>query len=215
MIRGELQARQDLGDLEPELYRIVYESFGEFLDDHARTRFKYHQRTEANILHDYMARATRRILGDCPRVRIIDKPGEAFRLCIDGRYVLKEKKLDDELRSSNIPTQAALSFVNQNGQHLIPDYAVLDPTALILGYQRREVELLESPIYLVCPDGDDVAWDWMLKPGADLAVPVPTDLLAPVPTGRVRPKSGETETRQEPPLEDEVADDEDRDTRAS
>jgi hypothetical protein len=91
---------------------------------------------------------------------------------IHERARLSFKKIDENLRHSNYPTQQALNFdaqkwpgeadTSDSERSLWADVAAPPlATNLVGGYLLNETETGHS-IYIVCPDGDESAWSWPL-----------------------------------------------------
>lgn len=159
------------------------------MEKHKADRHLWCRRTEASVINDFMRRAAIRILGGERRVKIIKKQ-QRFLICVDGEWAIKAKKLDHRLYPSNIPTLEVLDFMGQGGQYEIEGVPG-QPTNLILGYQRQELQITESPVYLVCPNGKSIAWKWAL-PAESVTTALPSTVLS-VPEAqpekrRVRPK---------------------------
>jgi len=158
MVRQKSTARESLREFELIFAEIVSVALRRFVEEQAQLRHKYTARTEANIIHDYMRLEARKRLGDHPRIRFIDK-GNRFEILVGSEWRIKLKKLDRQLRTRNIETQAVFAFLNQMaGQGFLFDPSVL-PTNLHLGYKRDGVEITPSNVYLACPNGRKVAWD--------------------------------------------------------
>ena len=169
-----------LGNALPVLAACVYNALKAFVEDHALLRHKYTKLSEANLIRDYMVREAQ------------DKfpwklKQNLFVICPLDDHRIKLKKLGPSLRTSNQPTQLSLRYDYQKPLRLFDD---LDLVNLYLGYQRHEVEILQSRIWLVCPRGKKIAWALEL-PNA-LAASTPAPALQPMPLAppqrRVRAK---------------------------
>jgi hypothetical protein len=201
MIRDQDTAQAAFAEFKADFADLVTEALRAYLRDYGEHRYRHTARTEANIIHDLMREGARLRFSDHPRVKLIDK-GIHFKVCIDGEWVIKLKKMGRGLRTSNYPTQAALDFVHQEGQLLLPGVAG-EPTNLHLGYHKREIELLSSPVYLTCPDGGSIAWEWMLEaPVAAVETPAAPEEVQ-VARPRVTPKTQPAATEQTASAEEE------------
>jgi hypothetical protein len=138
---------------------FVSSALENFVGEHAPFRVKYCRRTEASIIHDYIIWHAKQASFPHQVKRNL------FLLNVENDYRVKPKKLDSSLRPRNIQTNLVLEFERNRGLRLFDD---LDLTHVFLGYQRDGVELLNSPIWLVCPQGRRVKW----------AVELPADMEA-------------------------------------
>lgn len=109
-----------LGETKLRLLREAVESgFYEYITDYSRVSFKHHPRTRASIIHDHIcdhAKCHLAGLGDVQYLPI----GERNLFEVDGKMLINFKKLDEQLRSSNYPTQTAMNFVDQTELNGIP-----------------------------------------------------------------------------------------------
>lgn len=91
---------------------------------------------------------------------------------------IRFKKLNERMRSSNIPTNQAVLF---NHQELQPELPNMPPLANItLGYTFNSTRTSAEAVFLTMPHGDRNIWTWRLQgrsPGQITHVPA-----APSPT---------------------------------
>ncbi|WP_042301598.1 hypothetical protein [Paraburkholderia kururiensis] len=113
-------------------------------------------------------------------------------------FALRMKKVDGELRSSNVTTQQIEDFRNQEPLEGIPEACHLE-----LGYMLNASATAVSGIYLICPSGKGVLWSVEIK--AESVETVIADLYAnrepaaPEDQGAIlRPKRTESETTESP-----------------
>lgn len=112
-------------------------------------------RTRAGIINDFMVHKALSEL-DLPGVRIKWHRGQ-FMLIIEDKARIRLKKLNKRLRPSNIPTQQALSFLNQEQVHFsFPDESP-PLTDLVAGYQWNQLET-GAGIWIVCPNQRTNQW---------------------------------------------------------
>lgn len=187
MIRSKRQAQSELGRLAELLFATVREGLGEFRH-YGPMRYRHRRRTDANIINDLIVDRAKVNFRGIPGVESTDKRATLY-LGFFGRWIVKIKKLDRKLRSRNVETQAVLDFVNQRPDPELP--GLEGPTHLHLGYQRNDqVELENSRVFLVCPLGNALAWEWELLEGSSgLLVPAAAAAPPQVPlTREVRPR---------------------------
>jgi len=111
-----------------------------------------------------------------------------------GKYLIKLKKLDRQLRASNHPTQLVMDFLAQRQLELFEHPATVN---LHLGYQKDAIELTRSRVWLARPIGNRLDWTWDLSSDRVnvTSQPVPfvgelSKSVAPaLPVKRVRPKT--------------------------
>jgi hypothetical protein len=176
----EIELPSRLRNALPVLATCVYNALKQFAAEHALLRHRYSKLTEANLIRDYMV--------DEARARFPWKlKNNLFLICPIDSHRIKLKKLSPSLRTSNQPTQLVLRYDHQKPLRLFDD---LDLVNLYLGYQRHEVEVLQSRIWLVCPRGQRIAWALELTQMlASAAVPVPQPIPLAPPKRRVRAKT--------------------------
>ncbi len=193
-MKSKQEAQADFGDLRETFRSIHTTALRIFYNEQKTFRYRFGKGTEAAVINDYIRDEARKALAEDGRIQIIEKR-RSFLICMAG-YAIKLKKFDSHLRTRSIPTHAARSFLNQQPQlEGMPG----DPMNLFLGYQRNDVEITTSPIFLVCPDGKEIEWDWQLleSEAASVEEPVqpapsePQPVLTPV--SRVKPKVVETD----------------------
>jgi hypothetical protein len=184
MVASLVQARIDLGPYVQRLARCVQLAIAEFLKDQGKFIAKMETRTQAGILRDYIVAEIR---SEFPE----DEPGihhttrsNLYLLSIHNLYFLRFKKLDRRLRTRNNPTQMSLDYLLQRPLELFPD---LEPaTHLNLGY-RPGLTIATSSIWITCPDGNALEWEWGLSEAEE-----PAQLTPVAPTERrvrrVRPR---------------------------
>lgn len=120
----------------------------------AEERVYHKKRTRANIINDQMVRYAREAFADDPNVRFIERNSHT-RLVIADRFEVRLKKLDEHLRSRNVPTQQAMAFLYQL-QPVLPGFEPL--TNIIVGYRWNLLQTEITGVYIVCPLGDNNEW---------------------------------------------------------
>lgn len=179
-------------DLRPyvaDLCECVQSALEDFAREHGPYRHRYTTRTEASIIHDYMVDHVKR--------RFPFKLHQnLFLLELNGKYLIKLKKLDKQLRSRNYPTQMVLDFLTQQQLEL---FDLPTPINLQLGYQRHPIEVTQSKVWLTRPNGRLLDWMWPLSAHTPVELPQPSMLggVEQIQGGRVRPKATQTEGAKE------------------
>ncbi|WP_162247148.1 hypothetical protein [Rhizobacter sp. Root404] len=110
-------------------------------------------RTRASAVHDHMVLRAREAFASMPHAKCIDHSGLFIVLLYD-RIALRFKKLDDEFRSSNIPTQQSLDFVRQESE--LPGIKTM--MNLQAGYRLNRLQTDLEGVYVACPRGAENLW---------------------------------------------------------
>jgi len=110
-------------------------------------------RTRASAVHDHMVSRAREAFGSVPHAQCTDYGG-LFMVLLYGRIAMRFKKLDDEFRSSNIPTQQSLDFVRQESE--LP--GIKSMTNLQAGYRLNRLQTGLEGVYVACPQGSYNHW---------------------------------------------------------
>jgi hypothetical protein len=196
--RGQEEAQADLAEHVAPIHRAISGALNEFLEKHSPLRHSYSLRSEASIIHDLMVIHLRKEFEDVPGVGLHLKQ-HLFLLGINGKYVIRTKKLSKRLLTRNHVTQQVLDFLHQ-AQLEIP--GIETPTNLNIGYQPNGAELGTAKIWMTCPNGGKVAWAWPLSDASEDYGPsqaqVPLTVITPVtpatpvtaaPAARVKPRA--------------------------
>jgi hypothetical protein len=197
MIRSREQATVDLAEYEVKFTTAITAALKEFVSEYAAKRKDLSARSERSIVHDLMVKHIKLEFADVPGVATYFKHN-LFLLGIRGAYTIKLKMLDSRLRTRNHVTQLVIKFLEQRLQPTIPGCE--HPTNLHLGYKLVDpVELTKSAIYITCPNGKRLEWDWPLaSKEAEKAAPSVVPFVLPK-TPLVRPrKSAEKKGVPEP-----------------
>jgi hypothetical protein len=115
-------------------------------------RLQHTPRSRASLVHDHIVMRVRNAFDDFDDVRLHDI-NKLFVLVLPGEVVIRFKKLNDNLRSSGIPTQQRLEFAAQGD---LP--GIESVTHLEAGYTLNEFETAIDGVHVVCPYNDSVLW---------------------------------------------------------
>lgn len=165
------EAKTDLGALSARFEACVRGALDDYTTQYAALRYKHSKRTQASIIHDLMVARFSEEFGAAERgvandVAVHSKGNLRLIVAAGGKYKIKMKKLDSKLAAKNIPTQAALRFVWQQ----LSFVHVPNPTNLFVGYQvANDAELTASKVWITCPAGNVVGWEWELAQANDAA----------------------------------------------
>lgn len=115
-------------------------------------RHNFSPRTRANIIHDLMVANARSMFDGIEGICFLEFGG-IFLIEIDNKIVLRFKKLNEDKRSSNIPTLQAVNFLEQLDLPGIPSH-----TRLIVGYELNNLHTEIATVTITCPNGEKNEW---------------------------------------------------------
>ncbi|MHB8459868.1 MAG: hypothetical protein ACYDAK_08595 [Candidatus Limnocylindrales bacterium] len=175
------QARVDLAPYVARLRRCIQTALTTYQAEIGQFAYRHTKRSQASLIHDYMVDAVKAEFDDEPGISFTTRRN-LFTVDFFHRYLIKLKKHDRNLRTSNIPTQLVLDWLDQKQLELsgMPDEA----TKLHLGYQAG-MTLASSKVWLTCPDGSALDWKWELVGDEPMGLPMPEVGPQPRP---VRPR---------------------------
>jgi hypothetical protein len=176
MLRTREQAQAELGDVAPLLEGAIRTALERYPAEHATQRRDYSRRSQSSLIHDLMVAETKKQMEGRSGVVCMTTKG-TFVVVVRQTYIIKLKKMGSGLQTSNIRTQALLSFMNQKPMQLTLA-AVPAETHLIFGYQPRGTELLSSSVWAICPMGKRVRWSWTLETAAPIVRMAPAELAS-------------------------------------
>lgn len=169
---------EELRPHERDLYEIVREGLAIFISRFGDLRAGMTTRSERSNIHDCIVEAAKK------RLPWMFQTKHNLFLIKLGQYRFKLKKLDENLRSSNHPTQMVFDWLRQ--LKTLFDVSTIN---LHLGYQPNGIDLRQSSIWIVCPSGGKIEWAYELREAASSS-PIPTPMQTPnTPEApRVKPK---------------------------
>jgi len=137
---------------------IIRQAFQDYLDivDNQASRGRranFHARTMASIIHDQIqARAGEEFKTDT-NIKVGEFNG-IFGLLISSKIFIRFKKLNADMKASNIVTDQVDSFIKQDLE--IPGFG--KPTLLTAGYVPEATWTAIKSIFLTCQREDEVLW---------------------------------------------------------
>lgn len=172
---------EDLRPYAGDLFRVVREGLSLYQARHGIHRGLVSITSERNLIHDCLVETAQKIFSpsQCHR------QGQLFTLRL-GKYRIKLKKFNNQLRTSNFPTQAVFDFLSQAMLRLF-DHDIVN---LQLGYIPDGLTVNDYSIWITQPTfGGKPDWEYELQgvTVADVAVPPVTNPDAAV-TKKVRVK---------------------------
>jgi hypothetical protein len=185
LVSSRAEASAFFAPYEADLVEVISAAWEDY-QAHEPLKHRHSARSRASIVHDNMVHHVKRVFEDVPEVTFVERRG-LFMLNFEDIFVLRFKKLDDRMLSSNIPTQQALGYVCQLALPGMPA-----ATKLQAGYQLDRSQTAIRAMLLTCPAGSSLYWFLELTPQEPQELPVPdsTGPVAPPSTGRIRLKSG-------------------------
>ncbi len=128
----EKEARSLLDDIHEKLFRTVTHAFDRMQDGPLGLTTVPHVGHLTNAMHALMTDEARLRFSDCGEVEVLD--GQTFLLKVRERLLVRFKKVDLELRTSNYPTRRANAF---DAQATISDLPPLP--RVTVGYEPDDV----------------------------------------------------------------------------
>lgn len=126
---------------------------------------KLSKRANSNVIRDFIIENIKEVVEKNRDVMWINEKRGLFTLCIKPlggpTFVIRFKKFNKNLRTSNIRTQQALQF---NGQQSIFPFAINEKIIhLNAGYQLISKSIIEGhKNFVVCPNGEFNEWEFEL-----------------------------------------------------
>lgn len=125
---------------------------------YAGVRYIHSPRTAANVCHDHIKAEIKREFESTPGVSYSEKRG-SFTLNVQGAAVLRFKKFNKNLLSSNIKTNQVTAFLLQQPMQLELDG--LPPDGLLhVGYIMNRLGTDIEKIYVTYRYADVNIWEW-------------------------------------------------------
>jgi len=173
---SESQARSILSPYFPAIYGAVMYGWNEFNNGIGDWGPDMTERSRASIVHDLTIRSAIHQLDGVQGIRIEER-NRLFLFIFDDLIAIRFKKLDDDKRSRNIPTQVTLGFLAQQEIPGIPSTLHLEA-----GYVLNRLQTDVEGVFIACPSGDRVRWFWELEnPALGQVVQLPTSPIPPQP----------------------------------
>lgn len=172
----------------PIITEVIRNAVDEFSKD--PKKLIYCNRTKACIINDLIIKNSLENLYSVDGIRFRQCRGNTY-IIIRDKFILRFKKLDKNLRTSNAPTNQSNKYIYQ--ESLFSDLP--DPvTNIFAGYTWNNSQSSYSGIYLTCPLGRNLEWSHDLSPAPAIAEIIPIiniknpDPSSPSTRKRVKPK---------------------------
>jgi hypothetical protein len=180
----------------PRMADCIMAGWNDYATIYAPQHHIHTPRTRASIIRDHIVAHVRETFDNVRNVVIIDKRSGLFCLEVKGLVVVRFKKLNEQMRTSNIPTQQALAFEQQMSLPDIPH----DAAHINAGYSPDKLWTNLKGIFIAAPNGKKI--DWFVEIGDNgKAMPVVELFVQPTPSpasssSRVRPRAKKSDKRK-------------------
>jgi hypothetical protein len=176
-------------------FLIPARAWERYNDKQRDERALFPARTQADMIHAYMAAVARDLLTGRSGVVLSPPAFQAFSIEVFSTWLFRLHKLNDDLTISINTTTLALEFVGQVVQLDLP-FGEQPLTNLHLGYRTNATNSGLASVHVVCPKSEEeVSWHYTLLPsdsGTD-----PTQIpVAPTPGPRPRLRPIELPVRE-------------------
>jgi hypothetical protein len=167
MFPTEPYIRQVISAYEPEWCQMIKEAWERLSRNPDRSSFDL-KRTVAVNMHQYLMNAIRSEYSDSPNIRLLEAH-ETIRLLVDGKVVVRVKKMDRRGYTRAQPTQATMAFTN-----VIPLPFTSDEMPSIytvdFGYVLNDLETKIETILVAARYDDAVLWSYTADDLADAPI---------------------------------------------
>lgn len=187
------QAQSILGPYHGQLLGCVDEGWKQYSETLPFRLPLISPRGQANAVHEFMAEEARRRLGALDGVHIDESTDNRFLINVRNRLLLRFKKLDKKLRTSNYPTQTALDFDAQREIDGLPECA-----RLTIGYQLDRMRRNILGTYVVFGVSREPEWYYDLRdPAIQEVVELPIERTRKVADGGDRRVKGKQDDQHD------------------
>ena len=162
------------------------ESFYRFRKTNNEDAYKYETRTKAGIIRDLIIDAAQMEFGSDENIKFLTGTHDKLMM-LDNKYILRFKKFNEDLTTSNFQTPRAQAYVEQFKIDGIPS----DPLRLEIGYLPDSLITEIKGIYIVRLAHKIAQW-YLRLDDSDIELGIPGDAFDAIiiPPIEVRLKSG-------------------------
>jgi hypothetical protein len=169
------------------VFKQCFESaFNNWIERHRDELSIHRGRTRSSFVWDCVVEQLRSSLALDGKFRFIDTRGTTY-IVYDQCLLMKVKKLDRGLKTSNLPT-----FTSERFNHQMDLGFGQDWTHVYLGYVPDDLNTRIEQIHLTCPNGNKLAWSIPIIGDPYNQQPLnflTEDHIVPIPRKRIRPKT--------------------------
>ena len=160
MIRADEDiVREVLHPYEDAIFKLIHGAWDDWRNLSLGGRLIFPARARACLVHDFMVQRAIAVWADDGAVRVVQQ-NETAKFVVNNRVLLRFKKADDRGLGSNIPTQASLSFVDQEQE--LP--GIPDAHKIEIVYVLNRLQTQIERIVVVARNGDERLWDYAIAP---------------------------------------------------
>lgn len=187
MVANRTQAVHDLKPYLDRLRRRVESAIAEFLVEEGH-KLSFMEGSKASLVRDYILKHIKAEFPNGEDGISHHTSHLLFVLNIKGRYILRFRKFDGNLKPRYNATQTTLDWLFQQPLVLFPE--LVDVTHLDVGY-KPGATLATSTVWIACPAGKTLFWSISLsEPAEPLELPLAMPPMVPLSpsAARARPK---------------------------
>jgi hypothetical protein len=180
MIRADQDiVREVLHPYEDAIFKLIHGAWDDWRGLTLGGRLLFPARARACLVHDFMVQRAIAAWADDGAVRIVQQD-ETAKFVVNDRVLLRFKKADDRGLGSKIPTQASLSFVDQEQE--LP--GIPDAHKIEIVYILNRLQTQIDRIVVVARNGDERLWDYAIAPAQTAEIiPLPFITSTDMPRG--------------------------------
>lgn len=186
----ELEEAQNLlAPYHPRLLQCFDEGWKRYDDTIPRRLPLISSRGQANAYHEFLVEEVRTRLGGLEGILIDESKDNRFLVYVQQQLLLRFKKLDRKLRTSNYPTPTSVAFDAQEEIEGLPECC-----RLTVGYQFDRMRRGLKSVYVLYAKGREPLWHYDLRdPSLHQVMELPLERRekgreADVAVPRVKPK---------------------------
>ena len=166
----------------PIISEVITDAITEFNRD--PLKLFYCNRTKSSAINDLIVSKALVKFYNTKGIRIRKKRGCTY-FFIKDKFLLRFKKFDRHLRTSNIPTHQSNQFL---GQQTLFDELPATVTNVFAGYTWNASQGAQSGIYLTCPAGNSNQWTYSFGSTSPVAEIIPITIKSPTPPNPNSPR---------------------------
>ncbi len=185
------EARVILQPIEDRIRECFDAAWADYQTMYRASQHIHSSRCRANIIYDHVVYHAKRLLSGVPGVEFLESRG-LLLVRVQGALLLRFKKLNSALRSSNIPTLQVIAYLEQLELPGMPPAAI----RLQAGYLLNGLQTAIQGVYVTCPSGSEIAWHWEI-PAAEAALPDSLPLVDQPEANPIRRVRAKRASRQE------------------
>jgi hypothetical protein len=195
MIRAdESVVRVVLQSYEHTVFNAVHGAWNDWRDLALGGRLLFPGRSRACLIHDFMVQRAIMAWANDSAIRVI-RGDETAKFVVDELVLLRFKKADSRGLGSNIPTQASLSFIDQ--QYELPGIPNVHKIEIVYELNRLQTQI--NRVVAVARDGEERLWDYVIAPSTTAAV-IPMPLASnydALPSARIKVRKPDGEKKKD------------------